>query len=92
VQESIHNLHVRSALRDLLGSEEQVDRALGFLRERRPLGLGEMVEAETDELLLQVEVLDLLGDEGLALRALPLLERLLAVEAARTPDLPRPLT
>jgi len=57
-----------------LGSPEQVDRALSFLRERRPLG--ETLEA--DELLLQVELLDLLGDEGL--HTLPLLERLVALE------------
>lgn len=73
-EEAVHVQHVRAALCDLLGTEEQVSRALGFLRERRPLG--ETVEA--DELLLQVEVLDLLGDEGL--RALPLLERLMALE------------
>eukprot|EP00747_Dinoflagellata_sp_TGD_P051593 gnl/TRDRNA2_/TRDRNA2_147438_c0_seq1.p1 gnl/TRDRNA2_/TRDRNA2_147438_c0~~gnl/TRDRNA2_/TRDRNA2_147438_c0_seq1.p1 ORF type:complete len:477 (-),score=61.74 gnl/TRDRNA2_/TRDRNA2_147438_c0_seq1:95-1474(-) len=65
---------VRSALRDVLGTDEQVDRALGFLKERRPLG----DTLEADELLLQVEVLDLLGDEGL--HALPLLERCLALE------------
>lgn len=83
LEEVTHLRQVRAALCDLLGTEEQVNRALGFLRERRPLGLGEAVEAEADELLLQVEVLDLLGDEGL--RALPLLERLLALES-RTAD------
>lgn len=57
-----------------LGSA-RVDQALNFLRERRPLG--ETVEA--DELLLQVELLDLLGDEGLYM--LPILERVLSLEA-----------
>lgn len=73
-EEVAHVQHVRAALCDLLGTEAQVSRAIGFLRERRPLD--ETVEA--DELLLQVEVLDLLGDDGL--RALPLLERLMALE------------
>jgi len=85
LEEVAHASHVRAALCDLLGTEEQVTRALGFLRERRPLGLGETVEAEADELCLQVEVLDLLGDEGL--RALPLLEQLIALES-RSPDSP----
>lgn len=66
---------VRLALGEILGAEAQVDKALGWLRERRPLG--ETVEA--DEILLQVETLDLLGDEGL--HALPLLERLVSLEA-----------
>lgn len=66
---------VRLALGEILGAEAQVEKALGWLRERRPLG--ETVEA--DELLLQVETLDLLGDEGL--HALPLLERLVSLEA-----------
>mmetsp|Transcript_5439 Transcript_5439/g.9469 ORF Transcript_5439/g.9469 Transcript_5439/m.9469 type:complete len:660 (-) Transcript_5439:2-1981(-) len=66
---------VREALYQTLGNQGAVDRALGFLRERRPLG--ETMEA--DELVLQVELLDLLGDEGIG--ALPLLERLLALEA-----------
>mmetsp|Transcript_46804 Transcript_46804/g.100060 ORF Transcript_46804/g.100060 Transcript_46804/m.100060 type:complete len:516 (-) Transcript_46804:69-1616(-) len=66
---------LRRALRKLLGSEAEVDHALGFLRERQPLGETE----EADELMLQVEILDLLGDEGL--HAMPLLERCLALEA-----------
>lgn len=66
---------LRGALSELLGIEA-LDRALGFLRERRPLG----DTLEADELLLQVEVLDLLGEEGQ--RALPLLERYLALEGA----------
>lgn len=84
MEEVAHVRHVRAALCDLLGTEAQVNQALGFLRERRPLDLGVGETVEADELLLQVEVLDLLGDEGL--RALPLLERLLALEA-RSPDL-----
>mmetsp|Transcript_124563 Transcript_124563/g.240351 ORF Transcript_124563/g.240351 Transcript_124563/m.240351 type:complete len:653 (-) Transcript_124563:7-1965(-) len=67
---------VRAALCDALGTSCKVDQALSFMRERRPLG--DTIEA--DELLLQVELLDLLGDEGL--HALPLLERLLALETA----------
>jgi len=67
---------VWEALCGHLGTPAQVDRALGFLRERRPLG----ETAEADELLLQVELGDLLGDEGLV--TLPLLEHLLALEGA----------
>jgi len=76
LEEAQHVEHMRATLCDLLGTEAQVGKAMGFLRERRPLG--ETVEA--DELLLQVEVLDLLGDDGL--RALPLLEQLLSLEGA----------
>lgn len=67
---------VWEALCGYLGTPAQVDRALGFLRERRPLG----ETAEADELMLQVELGDLLGDEGLV--TLPLLEHLLALEGA----------
>ncbi|CAE7038846.1 Serine/threonine-protein kinase Nek5 [Symbiodinium microadriaticum] len=66
--EEAHKL--RAALASSLGGEDKVDTALNFLRDRRPLG--DTVEA--DELLLQVELLDLLGDEGIL--NLPLLERL----------------
>jgi len=65
---------VRQALVAILGSFSQVDQALGFVRERRPLG--ETVEA--DELLLQTELADILGDENM--HALPLLERCIALE------------
>eukprot|EP00927_Polykrikos_kofoidii_P076811 TRINITY_DN7383_c0_g1_i1.p1 TRINITY_DN7383_c0_g1~~TRINITY_DN7383_c0_g1_i1.p1 ORF type:complete len:534 (+),score=91.13 TRINITY_DN7383_c0_g1_i1:306-1907(+) len=68
---------VRRALLKFLGTEAQVDQALNFLRERKPLD----VDGETDEadkILLQVELLDLVGDEGL--HALPLLERCLTLE------------
>mmetsp|Transcript_139279 Transcript_139279/g.388696 ORF Transcript_139279/g.388696 Transcript_139279/m.388696 type:complete len:607 (+) Transcript_139279:66-1886(+) len=64
----------RQVLR-ILGSEPQVESALCFLRDRQSLG-------ETDdeeEILLQVELVDLVGDEGLD--ALPLLERCLSLEA-----------
>lgn len=66
---------VRQVLCNTLGSEAAVDKAVCFLRERRPLG----DTAEADELLLQVELLDVLGDDGL--HTLPLLERLMALEA-----------
>mmetsp|Transcript_49016 Transcript_49016/g.152043 ORF Transcript_49016/g.152043 Transcript_49016/m.152043 type:complete len:605 (+) Transcript_49016:104-1918(+) len=65
----------RRQLLRILGTEPQVERALLFLRERQSLG-------ETDdeeEILLQVELVDLVGDEGLD--ALPLLERCLSLEA-----------
>jgi len=57
-----------------LGSEAQVDVALDFLRQRKPLG----DTNEADELVLQIEILDLLGDEGL--HALPLLEKCLSLD------------
>lgn len=66
---------LRASLNTTLGGRAQVDKALGFLRERRPLG----DTAEADELLLQVELLDILGDDGL--HALPHLERLLMLES-----------
>jgi hypothetical protein len=66
---------LRASLNTTLGGRPQVDKALGFLRERRPLG----DTAEADELLLQVELLDILGDDGL--HALPHLERLLMLES-----------
>lgn len=53
-----------------MGGHEKVEQALSFLRDRRPLG----DTMEADELLLQVELLDLLGEEGI--QNLPLLERL----------------
>jgi hypothetical protein len=65
---------IRMALAAMLGAPAQVDKALDFLRKRKPLG--DTVEA--DELLLQVELLDLLGEE--ALHTLPLLEKLQALE------------
>jgi len=64
----------RRLLRRNLGSTDQVDKALGFLRERRPIGETD----DVDELVLQIEVMDMLGDCGL--HALPLLERCLAME------------
>eukprot|EP00927_Polykrikos_kofoidii_P076814 TRINITY_DN7383_c0_g2_i1.p1 TRINITY_DN7383_c0_g2~~TRINITY_DN7383_c0_g2_i1.p1 ORF type:complete len:575 (+),score=93.69 TRINITY_DN7383_c0_g2_i1:124-1848(+) len=70
---------VRRALLKFLGTDAQVDKALSFLRERKPLD----VDGETDEadkILLQVELLDLVGDE--CLHALPLLERCLTLEKA----------
>lgn len=66
---------VRRALRDILGTEGQVQHALAWLAERQQLG----ETAEADELMLQVEVLDHFGDDGL--KALPLLERLATLEA-----------
>ncbi|CAJ1383035.1 unnamed protein product [Effrenium voratum] len=65
--EEAHKL--RSALTCAFG-EDKLDQALNFLRDRRPLG----DTMEADELLLQVELLDLLGEEGI--HNLPLLERL----------------
>jgi len=70
---------LRSAVRDTLGGTARLDQAFDFLRNRRPLG--ETVEA--DELMLQVELGDLLGDDGL--QALPLLERILELEVALRP-------
>lgn len=61
---------LRTTLSSSLGGEEKVDQALNFLRDRRPLG----DTMEADELLLQVELMDLLGEEGI--QNLPLLERL----------------
>eukprot|EP00928_Gymnodinium_smaydae_P008017 TRINITY_DN1287_c0_g1_i2.p1 TRINITY_DN1287_c0_g1~~TRINITY_DN1287_c0_g1_i2.p1 ORF type:complete len:339 (+),score=75.11 TRINITY_DN1287_c0_g1_i2:783-1799(+) len=72
---------MRRALLKVLGTSAQVDKALDFLRERQPLGETE----EADELLLQVELVDHIGDE--ALHALPLLERLLALEGSAPPPL-----
>lgn len=66
---------VRSALCRTLGSLAQVDRALDFLRERPPLRVD---SDEEEEMVLQIEIVDLFGDEGL--HALPLLERCLALE------------
>merc|ERR1712187_231373 len=48
---------VKHALVKLLGTEAQVGRAVSFLRERQPLGDTD----EADELLLQVELLDIVG-------------------------------
>jgi len=64
----------RRLLRRNLGSTDQVNKALRFLRERRPIGETD----DVDELVLQIEVMDMLGDCGL--HALPLLERCLAME------------
>jgi len=82
---------IRMALAAMLGAPAQVDKALAFLRKRKPLG--DTVEA--DELLLQVELLDLLGEE--ALHTLPLLEKLQALEdkapwlqRSESPDLELP--
>lgn len=72
-------LRLRGALQRCLGSAERVEWALSFLKERRPLG--DTVEA--DELLLQVELLDLLGEEGL--QTLPMLERLISLEVSLNP-------
>jgi len=74
---------LRASLNTTLGGRAQVDKALGFLRERRPLG----DTAEADELLLQVELLDILGDDGL--HALPHLERLLMLESTVLDPLPQ---
>merc|ERR1712217_595133 len=74
---------IRRALCKLLGNEVQVERALGFMRERQPLGETD----DADELLLQVEISDFIGDEGV--HALPLLERCLELEVAM--GLPPPL-
>eukprot|EP00929_Paragymnodinium_shiwhaense_P091994 TRINITY_DN51878_c0_g1_i1.p1 TRINITY_DN51878_c0_g1~~TRINITY_DN51878_c0_g1_i1.p1 ORF type:complete len:647 (-),score=94.20 TRINITY_DN51878_c0_g1_i1:141-2081(-) len=73
---------IRSIVSSALGSEEKMDKAIGFLRNRRPLG--DTIEA--DELLLQVELLDELGDDGV--RQLPLLERLIALEGGTEPASP----
>mmetsp|Transcript_113847 Transcript_113847/g.327146 ORF Transcript_113847/g.327146 Transcript_113847/m.327146 type:complete len:684 (+) Transcript_113847:122-2173(+) len=71
---------LREAVIATLGEPARVDQALNFLRNRRPLG--ETLEA--DELMLQVELGDLLGDDGLS--ALPLLERLVELEGDRIPE------
>lgn len=69
---------VRAVLRRTLGSHDQVESALEFLRSRRPLlSDGQDCAEETDEVILQIEIVDLFGDEGL--QALPLLERYLAL-------------
>lgn len=65
---------VRACLCTNLGTAAQVDSALAFLRDRKPLGETD----ESDEMVLQIEIMDMLGDDGL--HALPLLERLLALE------------
>ncbi|CAK9083937.1 unnamed protein product [Durusdinium trenchii] len=52
---------LRHTLSSSLGGDEKVDQALNFLRDRRPLG----DTMEADELLLQVELMDLLGEEGI---------------------------
>lgn len=69
---------LRDSVYRVLGGTARVEEALKFLRNRRPLG--ETVEA--DELMLQVELGDLLGDDGL--QALPFLERLVELEGAGT--------
>lgn len=71
---------LRRALGKILGSETEVDNALRFMRERQPLSETE----DADELLLQVEIVDLFGDDGL--HALPLLERCLALELSPRPS------
>lgn len=70
---------IRDALRSTLKSDERVDRALEFLRVRRSL----FEATDADELILQIEVGDLLGDEGL--HALPLLEQYVALELRKEP-------
>jgi len=65
---------IRLAIQSTLGSEERVDQALNFLRDRKPLGDSDVI----DELVLQVEIVDLVGEEGI--HALPLLERYLSLE------------
>lgn len=67
-------LKVRKALCRAIGSEEEVNFALTFLRDRTALG----DTSEADELVLQIEMIDLMGDQGLHM--LPLLERYLALE------------
>lgn len=67
---------IRQALVRELACAAEVDRALAFLRERRPLGGTADMD---DELVLQIEVCDAFGERGL--HALPLLERCLALEA-----------
>lgn len=67
---------LRTAVVDALGGVARLEQALVFLRNRRPLG--ETMEA--DELMLQVELGDLLGDDGL--QVLPLLERIVELEGA----------
>lgn len=66
---------VRASLCSNLGTPAQVESALSFLRERKPLGT---TYDEAEEIVLQIEIVDLLGDNGL--HALPLLERLLSLE------------
>jgi len=67
-------MKLRHTLRSLLGSEDQVDTGISFMRERKPLG----DTAEADEMVLHIEIGDVLGENGL--HALPLLERYLALE------------
>ena len=59
---------IRAVLRRSLGSGTQVDEALTFLRQRRPL-----CEEDTDNLVLQIEISDHFGDA--CILVLPLLER-----------------
>eukprot|EP00930_Biecheleria_cincta_P100869 TRINITY_DN9249_c0_g1_i1.p1 TRINITY_DN9249_c0_g1~~TRINITY_DN9249_c0_g1_i1.p1 ORF type:complete len:461 (+),score=77.22 TRINITY_DN9249_c0_g1_i1:119-1384(+) len=67
---------IRDVLRTNLGSDERVQEALEFLRERRPLwGDGDVLEEE----ILQIELVEQFGDAGL--HALPLLERCMALES-----------
>jgi len=72
---------VRAALRRHLGSTQQLDHALDFMRSRRPLLSedGDQAAHADDEVLLQIEIVDEFGDEGL--QALPLLERYLVLDA-----------
>jgi len=67
----------RKQLLKILGTSAKVQGALDFLREREKLGQADDAE---EEILLQVELVDLVGDEGLD--ALPLLERCLQLEAS----------
>lgn len=71
-------MKLRTILGNMLGTQAQVDRGICFLRERRPLG----DSAEDDEMMLQIEIVDVLGEN--ALHALPLLERYLVLEAQCT--------
>lgn len=70
---------VRAALERALGFDH-VDRALAFIAERKPLCAAE----DADEIVLQIEMYDLFGEEGI--NALPLLERCLALESRNVPS------
>lgn len=68
-------VRVRAALESTLGGPENVDRALAFISDRKPL----CAASDADEIVLQIEVYDLFGEEGI--NALPLLERCLLLES-----------
>lgn len=69
---------IRQELHSILGFSSKIEEALEFMRIRKPLG----DTLESDELIMQVELLDKLGEDGI--RALPLMERLIELEGKST--------